>query len=170
MSLAADASRSDRRAPYARDHDRSVEAGMGRGLPPKGLSALLRWFSAGWAAEAPTALHRRELWRDHGTQAEGGSLLGTHAWTDQARRYMENAAGETDQDGRYARPMHAAIDRMRRRWPLTARTLFALGQEGCDWQAIAERGHWEAEMFRVYVEAALGMCWAEHRDVAMRLD
>ena len=39
---------------------------------PKALPQLLRWYSDGWDAEVPTALHKSEVWRDHGEQAQGG--------------------------------------------------------------------------------------------------
>ena len=164
---------SDRRTalltPHAREHEASLAARMARGVPPSDLAALLRWYAAGWDAEVPMTLHRPEVWRDHGQGAQGGSRLGSPAWSDPFRRYMEGTPSETDQDGSYARPMHAALSRLGRRHPLTVRALFAVAQSGYDWRGVADRGHWAGEMFAIYLERALLMLWAEHRDDVVRL-
>lgn len=156
-------------SPYQRDHTASAEARMGKGIMPKSLPALLRWYSDGWDDEVPTALHKSEVWRDHGLHAEGGSKLGAPAHADPFRRYLENTPSETDIDGWFIRPMHAALSRLERRWPLTARALFAVAQSGYDWRGVAERGHWAEEMFEVYIAEALRMLWKEYSDVGLRL-
>ena len=76
--------------PYASEHERSVTQGMDRGTMPRTLPGLMRWYSDGWDAEVPTALHKAEVWRDHGQHAQGGSALGAPAHTDPFRRYLEN--------------------------------------------------------------------------------
>ena len=155
--------------PYATDHERSLAARMDKGVMPKGLPGLLRWYSQGWDAEVPTALHKSEVWRDHGIDAQGGSKLGSPAHTDPFRRYLENGSSEVDEDGYYLRPMHAALWRLGRRKPLMARHLFAVAQSGYDWRGVAERRHWTDEEYEVYLAEALRMLWREYADQAVRL-
>lgn len=155
--------------PHRAAHVQSAEARMGKGIMPKTLPALLHWYATGWDEEVPTALHKSEVWRDHGPDAQGGSRLGTPAHTDSFRRYLEGMSSEMDADGYYSRPMHAALSRLHRSHPLTARALFAVAQSGYDWRGVAERGHWAEEMFRVYVTAALMMLFREYSDVGLRL-
>jgi hypothetical protein len=155
--------------PHAKAHTVSVERRMGKGIMPKALPGLLRWYAEGWDSEVPTAIHKSEVWRDHGPQAQGGSKLGTPAHSDPFRRYLENMPSEMDADGYYTRPMHAALSRLGRRHPLTARALFAVAQSGYDWRGVAERGHWADEMFEVYIAEALRMLWREYADEGLRL-
>lgn len=155
--------------PHRFDHERSLERRMEKGAMPKGLPALLRWYSEGWDAEVPVALHKSEVWRDHGIHAEGGSKLGAPAHSDPFRRYLENSDAECDSDGYFVRPMHAALSRLGRRWPLTARSLFAVAQSGYDWRGVAARGHWAEEMFCVYLTRSLEMLWNEYREQVVRL-
>lgn len=155
--------------PHKADHERSAYQRMDKGIMPKTLPGLLRWYSEGWDMEVPTALHKSEVWRDHGPQAQGGSKLGTLAHTDSFRRYLEGMSSEMDADGYYARPMHAALSRVHRSRPLTARALFAVAQSGYDWRGVAERGHWAEEMFEVYIAEALRLLWREYSDVGLRL-
>jgi hypothetical protein len=155
--------------PHKADHEASMERRMGKGIMPKALPELLRWYSEGWDAEVPTALHKSEVWRDHGQHATGGSKLGTPAHSDPFRRYLENEPSEMDADGWYTRPMHAALSRLSRRKPLTARALFAVAQCGYDWRGVADRGHWADEMFEVYICEALRMLWREYADEGLRL-
>ena len=136
---------------------------------PKALPGLLRWYSEGWDAEVPTAIHKSEVWRDHGPQAQGGSKLGTPAYSDPFRRYLENTPSEMDADGYYRLPMHAALSRLSRTKPLTARALFAVAMCGYDWRGVAERMHYAEEMFEVYITSALMMLWREYADEGLRL-
>ena len=156
-------------APHKRDHERSIEQRMGKGVMPATLPELLRWYSEGWDAEVPTALHKSEVWRDHGINAEGGSRLGSPAHTDPFRRYLEGIPSQTDEDGYYTIPMHAALARLGHRWPLTARTLFAVAQSGYDWRGVAERCHIAEELFYRMLMDALRALWAEYRDQVVRL-
>ena len=156
-------------SPHRRDFDASMDRRAGQGVMPKGLSGLLRWYSEGWDAEVPMALHKSDVWRDHGTHAEGGSRLGSPAHADPFRRYMELMPSQTDEDGWYALPMHAALARLAGRWPLTARTLFAVAQGGYDWRGVAERMHYAAEVFVLFLEQALSRLWQEHREQVVRL-
>ena len=156
-------------APHQQDHDASIQSRMGKGIMPTTLNGLLRWYSEGWDAEVPTAIHKSEVWRDHGTQAEGGSRLGTPAHTDPFRRYMEGTPSQIDQDGWYLLPMHAALARLGRRWPLTARALFAVAQSGWDWRGVADRLGYAEEMFVLFLEMALIRIWHEYREEVVRL-
>lgn len=155
--------------PYRGEHERSAEGRMERGRQPASLGQFLRWYSDGWDAEVPTSLHKAEVWRDHGIHAEGGSKLGSPAHSDPFRRYMENTDSECDEDGYFARPMHAALSRIGRRYPLTARTLFAVAQSGYDWKGVGTRLGYADEMFHGYLLWSLALLWNEYRDQVVRL-
>lgn len=148
---------------------------MERGRPPRTFASLMRWYADGWDMEVPDAIHRSEVWMGRsgeGIPAEhvGGSKLGTKAHTDPFRRYLENVPSEIDVDGSYVRPMHAALTRLSRRYPLTGRALFAVAQAGYDWRGVAVRGGWADEMFALYLTQALAQLWAEYRPDVVRLD
>lgn len=164
--------------PHADEHERSLERRSDRGRQPDTLPGYLRWYAEAWDAEVPTKLHKVEVWASSGeivsgdgvkTIDPGGSKLGAKAWGNQFRRYMENVDSECDADGFYIRPMHAALSRMERRWPLTARSLFAVAQSGYDWRGVAERGHWAEEMFYRFLMDAFAALWKEYRDEVVRL-
>lgn len=196
-------------APYSRAYQASMGGRMEAGRMPQNLNDFLRWYSRGWDAEVPTALHRSDLYEPHrpeedkrgrctcehtGTphrgecchyvdgapiHAAGGfepltremhrSGLGTRAHTDQFRRYTENLASETDDDGYYLRPIHAALSRMSNRWPLSARALWAVAIAGYDWRGVGARGGWADEMFALYLWQAFKLLWHEYRDQVVRL-
>ncbi len=156
--------------PFQRDYERSMESRLEKGKMPKALPELLRWYSEAWDLEIPDKLHKVEVWADHGEHATGGSQLGTPAWRDPFRRYIENYDSEVDVDGYYMRPVHAALSRMGRRHPLTARALFAVAQSGYDWRGVADRGHWPTEMFAMYIEEALRRLWREYAEQKVRLE
>ena len=175
--------------PHAADHERSLASRMDKGIMPKGLPALLRWFSERWDEEVPTALHKSEVWhgrQEHETRRDpetgksvtkqrwpgeqvGGSKLGSPAHSDPFRRYLENSDAECDLDGYFVRPMHAALSRLGRRWPLTARALFAVAQSGYDWRGVGVRGGWADEMFYRFLTDALEGLWTEYREQVVRL-
>ena len=155
--------------PYAREHERSMEARMGRGVQPKGLPALVAWFREVVAAEAPVALHKGGVWRDHGQDAEGGSHLGSPATSDAFRRFVEGVPWQTDPDGYYVLPFRAALSRMSRRWPMTARHLYRLALVDGDWRRHADNVAWQREEMELYVAEALRMLWREHSMMALRL-
>lgn len=165
-------------APYKAGHDTSAAGRMQRARQPETLPGYLRWYAEAWDDEVPTTLHKVEVWASSGEIVDGsgdkvsdpgGSKLGTRAWGNQFRRYMENVDSECDADGFYIRPMHAALSRMERRWPLTARSLFAVAQSGYDWRGVAERGHWAEEMFYRFLMDAFAALWKEYRDEVVRL-
>jgi hypothetical protein len=102
--------------PYAKEQRRAVEAAMRRAAP-KGLHRLMSWFLEEWRNEIPDRLHKGGVWWDHislteDRHGEGGSLLGTPATADDFRSYIEGSPFATDADGRYVRPIHAAMARL----------------------------------------------------------
>lgn len=155
--------------PYARDHERSLEARMSKGVMPKGLEQLVTWFRGVCADELPVALHRQGVWRDHGPHAEGGSHLGSPAPTDAFRRFLEGVPWQTDEDGYYLHPLRAALDRMSRRYPLMARHLFALALLDGDWRRHSDNIAWQREETSVYIEEALRRLWREYSERGLRL-
>lgn len=159
-------SKSDRRAalvtPYAREHERSVEARMSKGAQPKGLHALLGWFREVAVGELPVAVHKAGVWRDHGPDAEGGSKLGSPALSDHFRRLTEGTSSQLDSDGCYLFPMRAALDRLARSGkPLTARALFHLALVDGDWRRLADVMSYPDEFMELYIERALFHLWKE---------
>lgn len=160
-------SKSDRRAalvtPYAREHERSVEARMSKGAQPKGLHALLGWFREVAVGELPVAVHKAGVWRDHGPEAEGGSKLGSPALSDHFRRLTEGTSSQLDSDGCYLFPMRAALDRLARSGkPLTARALFHLALVDGDWRRLADVMSYPDEFMELYIERALFHLWREY--------
>jgi hypothetical protein len=171
--------RSALETPYAKDHERSMENRLAKGRMPKDLRGLLRWYAQEWDMEVPDALHKVEVWYGRDREVDGtvwprnltgGSLLGTHAWHDRFRRYLENMDSEVDEDGYYKRPVHAALARLGRRWPITAQFLFYVAQSGYDWRGVAERVHWAEEPFCVFLEEALRKLWREYAEQKVRLE
>lgn len=170
---AARMSKQDRRqallAPHQAEHEASVSARMSKGIQPRGLDALVRWFREVIADEAPVAVHKPGVWRDHGTEAEGGSKLGSPAISDAFRRFIEGVPWQTDPDGYYVMPFRAALSRMSRRWPMAARHLYRLALVDGDWRRHADNVAWQREEMELYVESALRMLWREHSAMGLRL-
>lgn len=172
------ARRSALETPFSRDHERSMEARLEKGRMPKALPELLRWYSEAWDCEVPTKLHNIEVWYGQSTdngrpvpqELTGGSKLGTHAWSGNFRAYLEDEDNKVDQDGYYRRPTHAALARLGHRKPMMARNLFALAQSGYDWRGVATRGHWDLEMYEVYITEALRKLWVEYAEQKVRLE
>lgn len=156
-------------APYQREHERSLEARMGKGAMPKGIDALVAWFREVIAAEAPVAIHKGGVWRDHGEHAEGGSHLGSPAISDSFRRFIEGVPWQTDPDGYYVMPFRAALSRMSRRWPMAARHLYRLALVDGDWRRHADNVAWQREEMELYIAEALRMLWREHSEMGLRL-
>ena len=173
--------------PHADENTASAERMADRARMPKTLGQLLTWYSRLWDEEVPERLHTGEVWngRQQFRTIEvdgkkrvvdvwpgvlvGGSALGSHADTSLFRRYMESYAAETDEDGYYVRPCHAALGRLATRDHWMARNLFALAQAGYDWRSVADRGGWVHGMYAVYIEEALRRLWREYADRAVRL-
>lgn len=156
--------------PYAREHEASALRAMDKGTAPKGLDQLVRWFREVCQGEAPVAIHKSGVWRDHGTDAEGGSHLGSPAWSDPFRRFLEGVdhPSALDPDGYYRWPLRAALSRMARRWPLTARALYQLALVDGDWRRLADVMSYPDEIMELYAERALDKLWREYSDTRMR--
>lgn len=143
--------RESRERPYWVQHAESASSRSGK--MPTSLDGLLRWFVAAWGAEIPATLHGREVYSaedgvieraDGSTVTDrGGSALGTRRWSGDFQSYIQSETyGAEDDDGYYTRPLHRGMWQLRKREPIMARVVFALGQSGGDWQALAERGRW----------------------------
>ena len=160
--------------PHLTEHRASLSA-VATKAAPRGLHRLMQWFLTEWQAELPTSIHKGEVWRDYvglteDRAGQGGSLLGTPAYAELFRRYIEGSPFETDPDGRYVRPLHAAIARIcgrqghegptptRLPGPFMARFLFRLGHSGdinhsCHTMGIPP------QVQPIYVEQALYRLW-----------
>ena len=160
--------------PHLDEHRRSVSVVASKAAP-RGLPALLAWFLREWAAEVPSRIHKGDVWRDYvrldeDRKAEGGSRLGSPQYAEAFRRYIEGSPFETDMDGRYARPIHAAIARICGRqghegptsklaqYPFMARFLFRLATTGDLVQAGTSMGI-PVQVLSVYAEQALYRLW-----------
>lgn len=171
LNAAANAAKERR---YSAEHDASTERAMDRGRMPRTLAGLLRWYAAGWEDEVPDRLHKSEVYfsrpdPNDASAPVGGSKLGTKAHTDPFRRYLENVPSETDEDGWYVRPMHAALVRLSRRYPMAGRHLFAVSQAGYDWRGVALRRHWTDEEYALFLMQVLAQLWMEYRPDVVRL-
>lgn len=99
--------------PHRSEHVASVAMSMQRAVP-KGFNGLRHWFLTEWAVETPMSIHIDDVWRDwvrldENRSAEGGSLLGALKYRDDFRAYIEGSPHATDADGRYERPLRAAV-------------------------------------------------------------
>lgn len=158
-----------RDSPHAADHEASLGRAMSRGIQPKGLDALVTWFREACHDEAPVTIHKNELWRDHGHDGSGGSALGTPAWSDPFRRFLEGLdhPSATDADGRYRLPLRAALSRMERRHEMMARMLYQLALLDGDWRRLADHMSYPADMVEYAMRSALHDLWREYS--AMKL-
>lgn len=142
---------------------------------PRGLPKLLAWFLGEWANEVPDKLHKGDVWRDYvrlteDRKGQGGSLLGTPQYADAFRSYIEGSPFATDPDGRYMRPIHAAMARLCGRGghegathklaplPFMARFLFRLAMTG-DLAVSAQSMGIPSQVQSVYAEQALYRLW-----------
>lgn len=163
--------------PHLADHRASIEA-VATKAAPRGLHRLMVWFLAEWANEVPERIHKGEVWRDfvgltEDRQGQGGSLLGTPQYAEAFRRYVEGSPFETDPDGRYTRPIHAAMSRIAGRRghegrthellpaPFMARFLFRLAHTADLEQAASSMGI-PPQVQHVYAEQALVKLWRSY--------
>lgn len=150
---------------YQRDHERSVYARMETGREPRTLAGYLRWYAEAWRAETPDSLHDPGVWRDYGEQGQGGSALGSPRYSDSFRRYLENSAHETDEDGYLVRPLHSALARIESGTqrhpgkPLTVEWLWSLARCGFDVQRAADARGRQMEEALVMVTFGLRLLW-----------
>lgn len=159
---------------YTTAHETSVRIVANR-PQPKGLERLTRWFFGEWRDELPDEIHKHEEWRDYVVAGESAAGkvdgLGAPAYADDFRRYLENSPFETDPDGRYVRPVHAAMARMAGRGgftgpteklaaaPFMARFLFRLATSADLTFAAASLGI-PPQVTQVYAEQALFRLWS----------
>ena len=160
--------------PHLPEHRRSIER-VAKRAAPKGLHRLMVWFITEWAAEVPDRLHKEEVWRDYvglteDRAGQGGSLLGTPQYADAFRAYIEGSPFQLDPDGRYVRPMHAALGRLCGRQghegptdslppaPFMARFLLRLATTA-DLLRSAESMGIPSQVQDVYAEQALYRLW-----------
>jgi hypothetical protein len=133
------------------------------------------WFLEEWSDEVPATIHKGDVWRDYvglteDRTGQGGSLLGTPANSEAFRRYIEGSPFETDPDGRYTKPVHAALAKLCGRgghWgvtkrlesrPFMARYLFRLGMTA-DRDFAAESMGIPPQVRDIYAEQALYRLW-----------
>ncbi len=169
MTLAVPVGRKALESPYLAESEASRAALFMDGKPPRNLAAAIAWFREQCHSEVPTVLHKSGVWRDYGVHAEGGSVLGSPAPSDPFRRFIENSPSEVDQDGLYVRPLRAALSRMQRRHPLTARHLYRLALVDGDWKRHAANEGFHDEEMQVYLERALFLLWKDWSREALRL-
>lgn len=165
--------------PYQRAHEASLGL-VAQAAIPRGLRRLLTWFLAEWAREVPDEIHTAGVWRDYvrvdeDRRAEGGSLLGSPRDAEPFRRYLQGSPFETDEDGSFVRPMHAAIARLAGHGghdgplralaplPFMARFLFRLALSGGDVEWAAATMGIPAQVMPYYTEAALYQLRRRHR-------
>lgn len=128
---------------------------------PRSLPEYLAWFRRAWAEEMPTRIHERGV--------EPESALGAPRLAGAFRAYMDGHPMATDYDPRHdidergaarLRPVHAALAQMRRKWPLSARYLFAIAWTGAEWQDVALAWGMLPEVGHRFTMDALRHLWA----------
>lgn len=135
---------------------------------PRGLIALLHWFEAEWFDQAPDELHKRDLWREYvaaneqWARAGGGSVLGTHAWSEGMRRLLEAPASQ-DRDGFYVHPLAAALRHIERRDGYMATFLRAIALAGFQVSPVALRCGLPESVAMVYATRSLEDLWHAYR-------
>ena len=168
-------SKQDRRSamlsPHAADHEASVERAMAKGIQPKGLDALVSWFRVCIHEEAPTTIHKHELWRDWGHDGDGGSKLGTLAWSEPFRRFIlaVDHPSAVDEDGRYRLPLRAALSRWARhpKYAVPAQYLYQLALLDGDWRRLADNLSYPSALMEMFLETALYRFWREYSEVRL---
>jgi hypothetical protein len=158
-----------RERPHAHDHDTSLERRFRTGIQPKGLPELVRWFRERCAEELPDALHKPGIWRDHGTDATGGSALGSPDLFHDFRRLIEGVPWQTDPDGYYRFPLRAALSQLHRGKPFASLHLFRLALCDGDWRRHADSQGWTHEEMEVYIEGVLYLLWRTYSEQPLRM-
>jgi hypothetical protein len=156
--------------PYAADHTRSIERAASRGVEPRSLTALIRWFRPRWEAETPIRLHSAGVWRsrpdEYTPSAEvGGSLLGTPQLSPDFRRLIENSACEIDREsGDFVRPARAALYRLGLNKPRTAERLTRFARGGWDINMILIAERLDPEDGEILLREGLRLWWREFEE------
>lgn len=150
-----------RDAPYAVAKTISARRRMDQAaIEPATLPDLIRWFRREWAAEMPGRIHERGIEPDSG--------LGSPRLAGAFRAYLAGSPMATDHDDRLdmttagdARrlPIHAALNVMSRKWPLSSRFLFALAWAGADWVDVAALWTMPPEIGHRFTHDALHHLW-----------
>jgi hypothetical protein len=148
--------------PYADRHRASAERRMtDAALQPRTLPELIRWLRTEFNREVPSRLH------EPGTEPD--SALGSPKIAGAFRAYLMGHPLVTDHDDRLdldrrgaARlfPMHASLSLMARKWPLSARYLFAIAWTGAEWSDVALAWHMLPEIGHRFTLDALRHLWA----------
>jgi hypothetical protein len=151
-----------REAPYTAARASSVRRRMDDAArEPTSLPDLLRWYRREWEQEVPSKLH------EPGTEPD--SALGSPRLAGAFRAYLMGNPMATDHDDRQdmdqrgaARryPIHAALSVMARKWPCSARFLFAVAWTGTDWQDVALAWRMLPEVGHRFAHDALRHLWA----------
>jgi hypothetical protein len=161
-----------RAQPFEAEHRSSVASLM---APPRTPAQLLAWFLREWSLEVPDALHVPGVWRDHVRLDEdrasvGGSLMGSPALHGGFRSYLENSPRQLDADGRFLRPVHAALAEMAgRRSPSSvfmAAFLYRLACSGGDAEAVGRQWEFQPGVAEVYAAEALRRLWRSYSTAA----
>lgn len=174
MSMAT-VSKSDRRAalisPHAAENEASIQRAMSKGIQPKGLDALVTWFRELIHEEVPVTVHKAEVWRDYGHDGSGGSLLGTPAYSDPFRRFIESVdrPSITDEDGRYRFPLRSALSRISRRDDVMARMLYQLALLDGDWYRLADHMSYPSSVMKAAMRSWLHDLWREYAEVRLHI-
>jgi hypothetical protein len=153
-----------RLAPYADAHRGSLDRGMRRGLPPRGLDSLLGWFRNRWNEELPLRAHVQGVWHD----GEASSALGAPQDAPPWRLYLYADPRTTDHDDCYAYPLRAALRRM---WgagaetsteAAAARWLTIVAFEGFDWHNVGSRHGLSDGTMALLLTASLEHLWVTY--------
>lgn len=167
---------------FYRQHEVSVQQRLDKGVMPKDLVGLMRWFEGTARMESPAKLHVDTVWvdrvneyeRERGIQPVGASYSGAPAYADDFRRVLENGPSELDRrdpsvevSGQtyFRRPLAAAIARMARNGrPLTARILLSIVRSRFQWREVADQMKLDHEIFEMYLREALVLLWRDYKD------
>ena len=174
-------------APYQSDHAGSIAR---KAAPPKNL---LAWFLEAFRSETPTEIEghgafvgqpdkpgRETLWAKVTRPADlsGGSLLGSPAFVDDFRRFIEDGPrqveraeyeGHQDRGVHYRYPLRAALAELGGRgkptddFPFMARVLYRTAVRDGDWDGACESmGIYPVAVRKVYIEEALRRLWRHY--------
>lgn len=173
-------------APYQTDHASSIAR---KAQPPKNL---LGWFLEAFRCETPIEMNghsvfvgqpdkpgRETLWArgSRASELSGGSLLGSPAFTDDFRRFIEDGSrqveraeyeGNQDRTVHYRYPLRAALAELGGRgkatdeYPFMARVLYRTAMRDGDWDGACESMGIIGPVRWVYVQEALRRLWRHY--------
>ena len=150
-----------RESPYAAAREDSIRTRMAEAArEPRHLNEFVTWFRLEWEREIPRKMH------EQGTEPD--SALGAPRMAGAFRAYLCGSPMATDHDDRLdvtrsgsARryPVHAALCILARRWPLSARYLFAIAWTGAEWGDVCLAWHMLPEVGHRFTHDALRHLW-----------